>query len=396
MIRRPEELSEWCEEWDALAVRSGLPFGAPGWLLSWWLHVAPVDARLNVVVVQRKGKLVGIAPFFADHSRLGLVRFRPLGGRTSTRVEPLSQMGLRKEVAAAISCRLVESSPRAGALMFEGVSASSPWPGLLSETWPGNLGLWGQAYRELPAPRVGLADSESFDVWLEAKSRNFRQQMRRSRRQLAKQGAQFRLASSEEEVERGLRAFIDLHHGRWKKKGGSRALYPAVEKMLAEAAGRLPAPERYRIWTIEIGGRIISAHVFLAAGGVLSYWLGGFDEAYAAQHPSMQTLLIAMEHGWSVGDRVFDLGPGGSAYKYRLADQEDTIQWTIAIPRGTGHLAARLRWLPVHVTRRVQHALPAELRQNLIRVRSRLASAHSPSRVFSDEITSRLRDRLNG
>lgn len=394
MITRPEELLEWCEKWDALAVTSGLPFSAPGWLLPWWLHVAPADARLNVVVVLNDGRLVGIAPFFIDRSRLGLVRSRLLGVRTSTGVQPLSQTGLERDVAAAITSRLAESSPRAGALMLEGLSNTSSWPTLLSETWPGNLGLWGQAYRQLPAPRVVLSDSDSFDAWLGAKSRNFRQQVRRSRRQLEKGGGRFGLASSEEELQRGLRALVNLHHARWNKKGGSRALYPAVETMLAAAARSLPAPERYRLWTIEIDGRIISAHLFVAAGGVLSYWLGGFDEALAAQHPSMQTLLIAMEHGWSVGDRVFDLGPGGAAYKYRLADQEDTLEWRIAIPRDTGHLASRLRWLPVQMARTMKRSLPQQMRQKLVGARSRLDSMHSLLHGSSGQGRAKQRDRF--
>jgi CelD/BcsL family acetyltransferase involved in cellulose biosynthesis len=153
--------------------------------------------------------------------------------------------------------------------------------------------------------------------------------------------------------------------------------------MLAAAARSLPAPERFRLWSIEIDGHIISSHLFIAAGGVVSYWLGGFDEAWAAQHPSMQTLLIAMEHAWSVGDRVFDLGQGGGAYKYRLADEEDTLEWLVVIPRGKGHLSSRLRWMPMQLARSVKRSLPAGIREDLAAARSRLPRMRSLVHVGS-------------
>ena len=66
----------------------------------------------------------------------------------------------------------------------------------------------------------------------------------------------------------------------------------------------------------------------------MSYWLGGFDPAWARYHPGIQVLVGSVEHAWATGDHRLDLGGGGQGYKYRLADGEETLQWVDLVPGG--------------------------------------------------------------
>jgi len=164
-----------------------------------------------------------------------------------------------------------------------------------------------------------------------SKSRHFRKHMKRARRRLLENGAVFRLARTQPAVDQGLVTFVGLHEGRWSWRGGSRFLDPKVELMLREAAREMVPDLRFRLWSIEIGGATISSHIFLAAGGEIAHWLGGFDAAWADCQPSLQAILLAIEHGYESGDRRLDLGAGQESYKQRFADSQEILQRVILV-----------------------------------------------------------------
>jgi CelD/BcsL family acetyltransferase involved in cellulose biosynthesis len=117
--------------------------------------------------------------------------------------------------------------------------------------------------------------------------------------------------------------------------------------MLAQAGRELVALDRFRLWCLDVEGETVSAQLFVAAGGLLAYWLGGFDERLAAERPGLVTLVVAVGDALARGEERVDLGPGGEAYKYRLADSEERLELVSLVPPGPlepwvrGRLAAR-------------------------------------------------------
>src|SRR6266540_887797 len=95
-----EMLEAHWHAWDELAEFNSLPYSSPAWVLSWWRHVAPATARLRTVLVFDGIDLVGIAPFFVDRGRTGLVRFRLLG---SSRRDFVVGAELEKEMTAIVA-----------------------------------------------------------------------------------------------------------------------------------------------------------------------------------------------------------------------------------------------------------------------------------------------------
>jgi len=83
-----------------------------------------------------------------------------------------------------------------------------------------------------------------------------------------------------------------------------------------------------------VEGASISAHLFARAGGTCAYWLGGFDDRWAACRPSVQVLVAAIEAAIESGDEWFELGPGAQQYKYRFADSEESVEWLTLRPAG--------------------------------------------------------------
>lgn len=375
-IDRVTELDSIVSQWDALAVEASEPFCSPAWMLAWWRNVAPADAALRAVVVLDGRELVGIAPMFARRGASGLARYALLASPMSLRAAPLARRGREQEAAAAIAQALAAASPHPDVVTFAGIGSSSSWPSLLQGAWPGPRRP--QLFREqaVPAPYVSL-EGRSFDEWFASKSPNFRQQIRRRRRQLEAAGAVFRLATTDEVV-RDLRAFAALHHARWRPRGGSGVLDQNVERMLEDVAPVLAANGRMRVFVIDVAGRPISVQIFVGTGGEFSYWLGGFDAAWSAQQPSLQGLVAAIEHAFHAGDGVLDLGGGGPPYKYRLAKEEVLLEWSTLVLPGARFLLARGAVATRKTRRSISKRIPRGTRHRLRRVRSALRRTDRP------------------
>jgi CelD/BcsL family acetyltransferase involved in cellulose biosynthesis len=105
---------------------------------------------------------------------------------------------------------------------------------------------------------------------------------------------------------------------------------------------------------IEVDGRPVSAHLVLAAGEETTYWLGGFDEAFAADRPGLVALLQAVEHALARGATRFDLGPGDQAYKRRFADGDRPLDWVTLVLPGLRRPLTRLQLAPRRLAREVR------------------------------------------
>jgi CelD/BcsL family acetyltransferase involved in cellulose biosynthesis len=377
ILESPDEVGRCLGAWDALAVERGLPFCAPGWLLPWWKHVAPRGAELRVVVALDGEELVGIAPFFAKGWIGGLSQYGLIGA-AGMRIEPLARADAVEAVAATFARTLAEARPVPASIRFEGLPANSPWPHLLGREWPGSGRPFVHVEAAIPAPVVTLAE-EDFDAWMKSKSSNFRQQVRRSRRHLEQAGAVFRTAATAEEVTARLADFERLHRARWDPRGGSGVMKPGVMEMLRDAGHALVDSGRFRLESIEVDGRAISSQLFLSAGSETGYWLGGFDEEFAAQRPSMVALVAAVEKGFERGEARLDLGSGGSKYKYRLADSEDRLEWLTLIPPGPHHRRAMALFTPRRVRYAITSRMSPKTKARLRRLLRRDSSAHSGS-----------------
>lgn len=362
MLSSLEALEPHRAGWDELVVANRRPYSAPAWTLSWWRHAAPEGALLRVVVALDDEGVAGVAPFYAERRR-GLWTYRPLAGVNTARIEPLARPGSEGEAARALAAALAGADPAPDVIRFEGVPDDSPWPGLLRSEWPRGR-PWLHVERPIKAPAVTL-DAPSFDDWMKSKSSNFRQQMRRSRRALEKAGAVFRMATEPDELERDVESFKRLHLSRWEWRGGSHAISDGVDRMLVDA-GRELAPEgRFLLQSIDVDGQTIASHLYVTAGGETTFWLGGFDEAYASQRPSLVALVDAVAVSFERGESRFDLGPGDQPYKYRLADAEERLIWGTLVLPGARYALRRALFLPQQARWAISHRLSDEQRERL-------------------------------
>jgi CelD/BcsL family acetyltransferase involved in cellulose biosynthesis len=331
-------VSELVEEWDGLAVAAGEPYCAPGWMLSWWRHAAPAGARLRVAVAHDAERLVGIAPFYGQRRFGALEWLRPLAAPVAHRVGPVCLPGMEPVVAAQLARALASAHPRPALLTFDGIPRDSPWPRLLAAAWPQRTLLHRRPQQNV-APVIGLGEPD-YAAWLAGRSAHFRRQSRRRRRKLEAAGARFRRIDGDATVT-AIEDLARLHRARWAWRGGSAALGEDVEEMLRGAAAALASRQRLWLWSIETEDALISAHLFVGAGDQAIYWLGGHDEAWNVYQPGLEAIVAAIEDGFARGIARLDLGPGAQAYKLRLTDATEILEFVSLAPWGAGFPLAR-------------------------------------------------------
>jgi len=321
-------------EWDRLAVAAQRPYSAPGWALAWWTEMSAPDTKLRAVVVEDDGELIGIAPFQARGGDYALI-----GCDYASNVEPLAVAGREAEVAAAIGGVLAEADPALRRLRLPQQGSAPDWAALLGEGWPGRQ-PWRHADGVESCPWVDVAGLD-YETWLKGRSRNFRQTIRRRRRQLEEDGGGFRLATLDT-LDRDVGELMRLHRERLDGRGGTLLSDPKVEAVLVSAGRELIPVGRFRLLTIELGDQAIGAQLFLIAGDEVSYWNGGFDEAYGKYSPSMLGLADALELVCELGGSL-NLGAGAQEYKRRFADEDRQLTSHLLVPRGRGYGRTRLR-----------------------------------------------------
>jgi CelD/BcsL family acetyltransferase involved in cellulose biosynthesis len=100
-------------------------------------------------------------------------------------------------------------------------------------------------------------------------------------------------------------------------------------------------------------------------GGEVAWWLGGFDDAWASIHPSLQALATAIEDGMRRGEDRFDLGSGAQPFKYRFADAEDRLDWIRLYPPAGRRPLTLAAQAPAAVRRRISVRLSKRLKERL-------------------------------
>lgn len=353
-------------EWDALAVGCGMPMSSPGWMLSWFRHLAPAAAELRIVVVRDRGRVIGVVPLFVEGGRVAGGRsYRLLADDLGTVVGPVALPDREWEVAEAAARLLSTPELRPDSLELGPVPASSPWPMAFRERWPG----WMRplAYRRWKSAHFVSLQGGSFEVWFAERSGHFRSQSRRRLKRFEEAGGTFRLADARS-VGADLGTFAKLHAGRWEGRGRSRLVVrgEGVIDALTEAADTLLADGRFRLLMLELDGRPICAQINLAAGGEVVGFSFGWDEHYRRLSPPLLGLLHVIEDSCARGERRIDLGWGGNPYKDRFATGTNAVICETLLPPGTQLARALPRALPAIVNDRARETTKRVLPDNQV------------------------------
>jgi len=354
-----------------MAVAAAKPLASPKWLLPWLRHAAPPNAEVRTVVVHEGSELIGIAPFTVQRGSLGRADYRLFGVPVAERNEPLALPGQEEHVGAEVARVLANANPRASILALEAIDLHSAWPERLARHYPGRARPAVIRGFVLQTPTLQLDEHQSFDHWMASRSGNFRSQMQRMRRRLTDDGGIVRMTEAGSDLERDVNSFMRLHLGRWEKRGGSGLADTGIERMLLEAANELLPDGRFRLWLVELKGKPIGAGLFIAGGGEMAYFNGGFDEEFARYRPALIPIAAAIEDGFARGDSRLDFGGGPQPYKLRFADGRAPLAWISLRPRTARYALTRAELLKSDLHRSglsAFHRLPEQQQKQVKRL----------------------------
>ena len=321
------EGSQECLDWDALAERAGNVFATSVWAAAWWRHWGAGRRPLIAACRRPDGTLAAVLPLYEAARRpLRVLRF--LGHGPGDLLGPLCAPEDRGETARTLLGLLHDGQLAWNVVLAQQVASGDGWPAALG----------GRVLRREHSPVLPLR-WPSWDAYLADRSANFRQQVRRRERRLAREHRlEFRRTTAPETLQRDLDVLFALHSARWGDRA-SRALAESRRRFHREFAACALERGWLRLWFLELDGAPVAAWYGFRLGGVESYYQAGRDPAW--DHASVGFVLLAHSVRGALEDgmREYRFLRGAEGYKDRFTDDRGELE-TFVVTRGLRGKAA--------------------------------------------------------
>jgi CelD/BcsL family acetyltransferase involved in cellulose biosynthesis len=317
------------DDWRALEAGLG-PFATWDWADAWW-RAFGADKPLRVAVVSERGSgdVVAIVPLYLDvRAPLRMLRFVGRGP-----ADECGPVGPRELAGPAFEAALARLGGGWDVVLADHVDAGGP------------IAAAGRVLKTEPSPVLDLPD-DGFDGFLRARSRNFREQVRRRERKLAREhDVVFRLCADPARLEADMATLFRLHSARWGDEQSAafeerrRAFHLDVARA-ALAAGWL------RLWHLEVDGAPVAAWYGFRRAGEELYYQSGRDPGWEDRSVGFVLLAHTIRAASDDGVRTYRLLRGGEPYKDRFATRDEPVA-TVAMGRGVrgSSATATAAWL---------------------------------------------------
>jgi CelD/BcsL family acetyltransferase involved in cellulose biosynthesis len=303
------------EEWGGLAASSGNVFATPEWH-ELWLARHDGEPRLQALR-DKEGRLRSVLP-------LVLERIGPL------RVLRFSGHGPGDENGPVCATEYRTAAVEA----LRGLLAGGGYDVFAGEQLP----AWAAVGRVLSregSPVVRI-DGRSWDDLLAARSSNFREQVRRRERKLAREhDLRFRLSDAAR-LEADLGTLFRLHRARW---GGGDTSFGAREQFHRAFAALAQERGGLRLWLLELDGEPAAAWLGFRYGDADSYYQLGRDPSWDRASVGFVLLAHTIREAAADGRAEYRFLRGGESYKDRFADEDPGLV-TVGSGRGPAGRAA--------------------------------------------------------
>lgn len=305
-------------EWRPLAERAGHVFATREWLLTWWRHHGKAGRPLMGLVRERR-EAVAIVPLHVWWTH-GLPVLRFVGHGPSDQLGPICAP-LGDPVAAAAVVAAIDAVPlRRFVLLAEHVAGDQGF---------GELTGARALYRQ--SSPVLRFEQGTWEEFLQARGRNFRQQARRFPRKLGELGSlSYRLAADPGRLQRDMDILFHLHRQRW---GGAGTPFLAAARFHREFAAQALERGWLRLWFLEIDRKPVAALYGFRFAGAESAYQAGRDPALRDHPVGFVLLARAVREALADGMGEYRLLRGGAAYKDRFASSDPGLE-TSGLARG--------------------------------------------------------------
>ena len=321
------DLSAVEEQWIKLAQDAGNIFATWEWVSSWRRHLGGDRPLLVSAGWRQDGTLAVLLPLYLAAQRpLRVVRF--LGHGPGDELGPICREG--DEVMAARALR-------------EALDAIPGWDLFVGEQLPGDEGwatLTGARVLRRDGSPVLRFESGGWEEFLSSRSANFRQQVRRRERNLARHhDVVYRLADDPARLDDDLAVLFRLHAARW----GCAHAFSGRERAFHQDFARLALERGWlRLWLMELDGHPAAAWYGFRFAGAEWYYQSGRDPRWSSLSVGFVLMAHSIREAMGDGMTSYRLLRGGEAYKERFASEDPGLE-TIGMargPAGRGALAA--------------------------------------------------------
>ena len=348
-LEESADLDELRDDWQRLADAAGNPFSTWEWARTWWDHFGAGRPLHLVRCSAGDGRVAAILPLF-------LARRRPLRMLRFVGHGPADQL--------APVCAPEDAGAAAEALRRAVAGGTGGAQVLMADRLPGE-GAWAQRLGGRVVARAASPVLEtggmSFDEWLRARSKNFRDQVRRRERKLAKaHELSYRLTEDPERLRGDLDTLIRLHRSRWGDESGS--FEGGREAFHHDFARRALERGWLRLWTLELDGRPAAAWLGYRLGGAEWYYQAGRDPELEREAVGFVLMAHTVRAALDDGVREYRLLLGGEGYKDRFSNADHGLDTVLlgrgAVGRGVEVAAARAASAPPGLRERLKRFAP--------------------------------------
>jgi CelD/BcsL family acetyltransferase involved in cellulose biosynthesis len=317
---RLESIAAARQEWQALGPATGNIFTTWEWADTWWRHFG-ASRQLRLTAWRTpEGRLLALVPLYSWRRRpVHMLRF--VGHGPGDQLGPVASAADLSGAQRALHAELAE----AGSALFLGEHRPA------DEGWVQALGARPLARTGAPVIRFG---GRTWDELLASRSANFRQQVRRRERALAKSHeVRFRLTTDAAALPADLDLLFSLHAERWGEAspfaGSARAFHEDFARHALEQGW-------LRLWIAELDGDAAAAWYGFRFAGRESYYQAGWRARWSRS--SVATVLLAHTIREACGDGMSEYRflQGDEPYKYRFTDDDPGL---VTVGRARGPLA---------------------------------------------------------
>lgn len=315
-------------EWDELAEKAGNIFATREWLSTWWRHYGGGRALALTACRDGAGRLVAILPLYVASARPPRT-LRFLGHGAGDWLGPICAPEDVERAARALDLLMRGARPRWDALLAEQLPADERWAGLLR----------GVRLRFEGSPVLALGWKD-FDEFLASRSRNFRDQVRRRERKLAREHQlRYRLSEDPATLERDLASLFDLHEARW---GDGSDVFDATRRAFHREFAAIALRRGWlRLWVMDLDGEPAAAWYGFRYAGAEWYYQAGRDPAFDREAVGFVLLAHTVRAAIEGGAGEYKLLRGGEEYKGRFASGDPGLE-TFVVGRGALGAAAAM------------------------------------------------------
>lgn len=350
LITTADQIPSIRSDWDLLA--GDMPFRGWPWLGSWWESYGEGRRLLLVVVEDKGGKVVGLAPWFIDRTIGGCVlRFLGSGEVCTDYLSLLTSPEWEAGVADALAHWLLgprdesdrNAPPHWDLLSLEGVDSSDTVMRRFSE----RLLAKGCRVDQQSGPRCWKIDlPETWDEYLGIQSKSHRKQIRRFERRFLDTGiAKLRSVTSDDDLDRGWEILVDLHQRRRQSLGQPGCFHSTrFGQFLRAAAERLLETGQLELHWVEWEGRPVAAEFHLTGAGTTYAYQAGVEPDALDLEPGRLINIATIKRAIEQGQKGFDFLRGDEPYKsHWRASPQPSVELRVVPPRVSSQVRHGIR-----------------------------------------------------